>query len=156
MVPASTPRLSKSRCIWYDLIPWLDDCQEKNASFGTKSINASFGTFDWPLQILCVVWYNGSMNDSQESTDASFGTFDQELTAAETIAAHRWGKVSLDRQTRRVLMRQLRALPRRGAAGGRPPSVPHSPGPRGGCRCADCRRSKRSQSSHTTVPPSAQ
>lgn len=64
---------------------------------------------------------------------------------ARSMAAWRWGKLprgALTSAQRSEIMREL-ASRRRAHGGGRPRTVEHKPGPRGGCRCADCRAQGR-------------
>jgi hypothetical protein len=66
---------------------------------------------------------------------------EEALSGAQMMAAWRWGKIprsALDRKARAEIMRQL-AKQNPVKSTGRPRTVEHRPGPRGGCRCADCR-----------------
>jgi hypothetical protein len=76
----------------------------------------------------------------------------EELSPTQIIALWRHRKIDrskLDRSQRSKIMRGLRAQVRHPSGGnpratGRTPTVPHNPGPRGGCRCAACRKSGNS------------
>jgi hypothetical protein len=64
-----------------------------------------------------------------------------ELSEMQVMGLIARGKVVRDaipRERRSALMREINGL-RKSRGGGRPRTVEHAPGPRGGCRCADCR-----------------
>ena len=62
-----------------------------------------------------------------------------EMAVMGLIARGKVPKDRVPRERRSALMREINGL-RRVRGGGRPRTVVHAPGPRGGCRCADCRK----------------
>lgn len=61
-----------------------------------------------------------------------------ELQVMGLIARGKLPRETIPRARRSAVMREINGL-RRVRGGGRPRTVGHAPGPRGGCRCADCR-----------------
>ena len=69
----------------------------------------------------------------------------EEIGPERLMALWREGKIPkerLDRKARAGIAREM-ASKRRTHGGGRPRTIPHKPGPRGGCRCAECRGKRK-------------